>query len=276
VWGGGASIDEEQDMADQAKSSSLMPALQGVQLIVTVILAIAGFGLTRDTEQFRQSIATIEGNIKQRQEERAEQESREKLRFQVFGHVAAAIEKGDPKQQQAATALVTSLLKADDPLRLGLIGALRAGAEPSRRPAIEKVALEEARFATDEAAIASTVTRLRNDTKATGAKPALGTYLIDVFYCAGTTQTAREQHARKVEQRLRTEGKTIRLRLLTTELNASPGYGVVGLQVRHDDDERADAMALIELLRAADLGAFEPKQVRTPTPGYLSVFVCSP
>jgi hypothetical protein len=65
-----------------------------------------------------------------------------------------------------------------------------------------------------------------------------------------------------------------RVRTLAESINASPGYHVLGLQIRHDADELAAARQLASLLAASVPGQFQPHAVAGGTPHYLSVFVC--
>lgn len=107
---------------------------------------------------------------------------------------------------------------------------------------------------------------------------------IDVFWCEAKSAEARKALAARVAARLG-EAKSfgggfsaarVRLRSLSSEKQANPGYPSSGYQVRGEAGESAAMQALVTTLNneAADT-QFEARTVSFHTPNYLSVFVCS-
>jgi hypothetical protein len=251
-----------------------MGIAQLLQLIVTIILAALGFWLNGQQQSFNQSISQIEADLKLKQDERAAAESLEKLRFQLFAHVSASLEKKDnaAQQQQAAKALVVSLLRDDDLLRVGLLEALSAQAAPAVKQELEQVASQEREYRTQQDAVDNVVKALSRHPDAASAKTAKG-YLVDVFYCANNAD-ALKPRAQAVAAYLKSRAINIRIRPLVDTVNASPGMRVSGLQLRHNDDELQIAQDLRKLLAEGGQGDFALRQIKQYTPNYLSVFLC--
>lgn len=250
-----------------------MGKLQLLQLGVTIALAVAGFMLQQRTQQMSADVQRLDQQLKLRQEDRAEQERQTGLRIKLYDQVLGAVDK-PLRQQQAARALVTALLAADDPLRGGLLEVLLQTGAAEERPVLEKQLADEHRYAAwrveaaneVQQAAAANATRPADDPKA---------YVVDVFYCAGPAEAALKAKAEAARELLVPAVQRARVRALAEPINASPGYHVAGLQIRHDASELAAARRLSELLASGGQGAFAPHAVAGGTPRYLSVFVCS-
>jgi hypothetical protein len=109
-------------------------------------------------------------------------------------------------------------------------------------------------------------------------------YDIDVFWCAGPQGDAHLDYARLLATRLSAAPSgslsmpvgRVRLRTLTEERQANPGYPRTGLQVRGEASEQDQAKALAAYLSAlVPPNRFDTPLSRMKTPWYLSVFVCS-
>lgn len=259
-------------MSETKQATSVMTWLQALQLAVTIALAVLGFFLNRSTEEARQAIAELDSQLRLRQEERALQESAERLRFQLFGHVSSAIEKKNEQHQLAAKALVTSLLKLDDPLRQGLLEALRLEATGAAKSALEDVARAERLYQAEQQSVTALVANPAQP--APTASRALLTYAVDVFYCAGGDESVRKGHAESLAAALQNKVQRTRVRAFAQSLNASPGYGVTGTQIRYNKEERAVAEELHAALKEAGNADYLLREVSQWTPSYLSVFVC--
>lgn len=248
---------------------------QLLQLLVTVGLAVLGYMITRQQNEFNEAITQIETQLKLKQENRAESESIEKLRFQLFTQVTATLEKKENTERQslAAKALVVSLLRYDDPLRIGLLEALTTAADPQTKEKLEKVTSQERAYRAEDDAVGSVVDALQRE-RAGQPGNALQGYLVDVFYCAKDEQRFRKPAA-ALGQALKDEAIKFRLRVLEDTVNASPGMRVSGYQLRYNDDELKLAQQLQAKLKSLGQGDFTLRQVRQSTPNYLSVFLCS-
>lgn len=247
-------------------------ALQSIQLVVTIVLAVLGFQLNREAELSKQTISRIETNLKVKQDDRAAIEAGEKLRFQLFTEVSKSLEKGNPQQQQAAQALVTALLEDGDDLRKGLLLALSVGAAPSVKQEFQRVVDQEIAYADqqEESLRAATVAAATAVTTGPSYKP----YFVDVFYCEKDGETLKPR-AQELVTFLQSRTARSRLRLLAESLNASPGMRVSGLQLRYNSDELRVAQDLKRDLAQGKQGDFTLKQIKSPTANYLSVFVCA-
>jgi hypothetical protein len=280
-------------MADDKPYPKLLGALQVVQLMVTIVLAIFAFHLDQRTqstdslvkrldqdlkerqEAFKQAIGRIETELKVKQDERAAQEVAEKLRFQLFTHVSGAIDKKENsgRQQLAARALVVSLLDTDDPLRLGLIQALTQGADPSVQGKIEETAKDEQAFRVQEETAEAAAAKAAA-TASDASKGPLQKYIVDVFTCEKDGD-ALKPHARQVIDYLKPRAAEIRSRVLYSSVDSSPGFRISKPQIRHTPDELAMAQDLRKLLLDGRQGDFVLRGVKKNTPNYLSVFVCN-
>ena len=104
------------------------------------------------------------------------------------------------------------------------------------------------------------------------ASPLDGTR-VDIFWCAGTDQSADALATANalLGKRPLTSQQPWRVRALAAERNAQPGYQVQGQIVRFDpgEDKVAEQIAVL-----AGGGFRLQRLTGTPTPGYISVFVC--
>lgn len=268
-------MNDETKAGDGAgrKASGLAGSLQLLQLAVTIMLAVLGFMLNKSSTEARDRLAVIEGDLKQKQEDRAAAEAADKLRIQLFEHVMAAIEKGQPNQRLAAKTLLTSFLKPEDELRTGLLIALATDAEPGVKQALQTVVEQDRRYLEQEAEVKTTAAQAPAVAPATGGG-ALARYYVDVFYCE-VGGDAWRQRADAIVKLLATRTARSRLRVLPETLNQSPGMRVSSLQVRYNGNEADVARELSRLLATAQQGDFTPTAIRTATPNYLSVFVCA-
>lgn len=264
-----------------------MGTLQVVQLLVTIVLAVATFWFNRSNEEnkqafaksqeeFNQSIKRIETDLKLKQDDRAVHQSIESLRITLFTHVSTVLdkEKNVDGQRLAARSLVTSLLETDDQLRIGLVQALAEGAtEKPAQTKLNQTVANETEFRSQEAASLAEALKLAG----TPAKPAdiLKTYVVDVFFCEkdGTALVSKATQVKATVEKSTAEPRPVRK--LYESVNASPGFRVSQLQIRHTTDELPAAMTLQMQLRKENHGDFALRLVKKVTPNYLSVFVCN-
>lgn len=97
---------------------------------------------------------------------------------------------------------------------------------------------------------------------------------VDIFWCAGTEQSAEALAAANALYAKRPDSsqQPWRVRSLDVEKNARPGYKATGLVIRAEPGEAPVAAALATLAGPQ----FRTWLIRggSPTPGYVSVFVC--
>lgn len=248
--------------------------LQVLQLAVTIATGTMAFVWSQQTEKLKVEVQTYQAL---RSEDRKDQEHLLGLRLKVFEVVNKALE-GDERQQKAADALVVSLIQIDDPLREGLRQVLLTQAKPEVRSAlVEGIAKDEQyRAWLSEARQAAPASK--NALSSSDPPSTLSAMSADVFYCAdpdSATQTRRKEKAERLRQSL--QGRVVlrpKVRELAESVNASPGYRVQGLQLRHEADELVVGKALQALVQTQAQMSFGLRQVANKTPGYLSLFVC--
>lgn len=124
-------------------------------------------------------------------------------------------------------------------------------------------------------------TRVENQIDLAAGAAGKRSWRIDVFWCEGDTR--RQETAKRLiadlvafAPSLRERGEAItriRLRLLSEDTNYIPGYRVVQNEIRYENTD-ANERYVAGLLRERLGSAFALRAVRSPTPTYMSVFVC--
>ena len=109
---------------------------------------------------------------------------------------------------------------------------------------------------------------------------------VDIFWCDGERGPELNQRALKLQVELARFAETtrdgpnvfdparFRTRPISVETNAQPGYQLASDEVRYDAGNPIEALWAQRLLLYAG-PTFTTKAVRTVTPNYLSIFVCS-
>jgi hypothetical protein len=109
-------------------------------------------------------------------------------------------------------------------------------------------------------------------------------YDVDIFWCRGGGEEQRFAAAKTLAEKLTGSGQKlasvtlgrVRLRALTLEKQSNPGYPSYGFEVRGEEREARAANELVRFSNANLAGVqFVYRQSTQPTPGYLSMFVCS-
>lgn len=263
-------MSNESETSSASASLAITPQnttawLQVVQLAVTIATGTLAFMWSQQTETLKAEVAASQAV---RTEDRKDQEQLLGVRLKVFEVVYKALD-GDERQQRAADALVESLIHIDDPLRPGLRQVLLNQAKPELRPALAEAMAEDEQYRAwlNEAQQASP-TNSSN----------LATMSVDVFFCADSGSALQARRKEKAEQlRLALQGQVLvrpKVRELAGSVNASPGYQVQGLQLRHEAAESMVGKALQDLVQTKTQMSFGLRQVANKTPGYLSLFVC--
>ena len=115
-------------------------------------------------------------------------------------------------------------------------------------------------------------------------QPGQKQWRVDVFWCEGTDGERLKDRARayvadlqKFAESIRTENAviaSISLRSISQKTNALPGYQITQNELRYESGDPVERQ-WVERLQVGSGERFVPHPVRTPTPGYLSAFVCS-
>ena len=115
-------------------------------------------------------------------------------------------------------------------------------------------------------------------------QPGQKQWRVDVFWCEGTDGERLKDRAKayvadlqKFAESIRTENEviaSISLRSISQKTNALPGYQITQNELRYESGDPVERQ-WAERLQIGSGERFVPHPVRTPTPGYLSAFVCS-
>lgn len=219
-------------------------------------------------------------------ESRAERESRAKLDQFVYAEIVKLFELAEttpPPTRERREKVVTGLV---------LSMASPGLQEPFTQALSVQVRTESLKKEVD--AIATYYRQngdiVRVEAPAVAAKPGeqanpLKGMKVDLFYCDEDDRAEalkKQAEAIAVAMKLKAPGTTWRVRDLQPSVNRLPGMSVRVPQVRYNAGENelkaADELAKImdrELLDTYRVRTqFKPTPVRTPTPGYVSVFLC--
>ncbi|MGM8227741.1 hypothetical protein ACSV5M_14240 [Cellvibrio sp. ARAG 10.3] len=128
-------------------------------------------------------------------------------------------------------------------------------------------------LATIDSSLAVATAKVSQSTyRATGSR--YGAMSVDIFYCAdaGPKNRALAQDIMALN-----EGKVAgrwRVRELSAATNATQGYRLTVDTVRFNADEREVAQALQEDAQKITGSEIRLQQIKYPTPGYISLFLC--
>lgn len=229
----------------------------------------------------------VQAAVAQGAETRAERESRAKLDQFVYAEIVKLFELGREiptpvreRKERVVYGLVLSM--ASDNLKEPFTQALAIQVQaPELKREVDKAA---AYFQQDaESRLAVAAVQAPAAPPGQGRNP-LATLKIDLFYCEQDNDNdALRKKAEELADAMKLAGAgSWRVRSLPQSINQVPGMMVRSPQVRFNvqENEFAAAKSLSELMqrevqsRYRVSASFDTKQVRTPTPGYLSVFLC--
>ncbi len=285
-------------MADDSKSNTLATITAVLALISTalgIFISYRNAEINKRSAEINDKVRALETQLKQQQEERATATARNELVIKVYDEVedATSAAPGDAgeRQQKAAIALVSALLKHDPKLQSDLLEALATQSLPSVKSTATQnlYAAQETVTRERQAELnALPVTAPASDT--TSGKPAsspakLGNYDFDIFWCEmpGRQGEQAEQAAKAIGAALTAQGAEgrVRTRILPAARNADPGYRNNGFVIRYNaPEETAMSQTLAQLAGAAAQTIygtetrFIPKASNQKTHWYLSAFVC--
>jgi hypothetical protein len=255
------------------------PLDQASKLLTIVSLAVAVFAawkaLPMDAEikQLQAQTQRLDLSLKQAEAELRGQESARKLSLDLYQEVKKVIEKKDknPREEDALRVLVESL--AEDPFRYKLLTVIAIGATSED---VKSAAKESSTFFREELQVQQDA-RAR-PAAAPEAAPvaggATGSYNIDLFYCEAQRAVAEPLARAVLAARQAGDKGRWRVRSLPESVNQQPGYGVASSEVRFNAPlERAVADVMLARLAAQGVRA-SLRESASPTPAYLSVFIC--
>src|SRR6267143_159351 len=275
---------------------------------LVILVALVGVVTTLGSTYIGFSTSQTENRLKRSEDERKTIELRTSLQLKVFESVDSTLTAvaGKPNDQEtqrryrAAAALVGGMKIPinDDAFIRGLMQALEIDAPPGNaRQEIGRIKFD-AEIVDQEAPppepkktssindighlFVELVLPTANAESLSQPKFDLRGVSIDVFYCTRANDSAgnsaRRETAKILFDRLLSLSSRGRLRLreLPESVNSRPGYGLSDNEVRLDPPEKqiADHLAAWANQGVQSL-SFKLRQVNaTPTPNYLSVFVC--
>ncbi len=213
------------------------------------------------------SVSKVDAKLRENSELRAERESRQRVDFQIYNKMIESLESSNPKQQQVAKALV--IVMASDALRQQLLAILEQAGTDTIRKQVADIIENENKFLAEQQEITVHTQKLSG-----GAD--WKQYNYDIFWCEKSGPEAQAL-AKKVVSELRDRGATGRLRVrqLPESINSRQGYQISGYVIRPNANEVGIANMLKrygdEILQDNE---FIVTFSGTPTPMYLSAFIC--
>ncbi len=103
-----------------------------------------------------------------------------------------------------------------------------------------------------------------------------GAMSIDIFYCADADPNNQRLAREIMSLREGNSAGRWRVRELSAAANATKGYGLTTDIIRFNADERTIAQALQEDAQNITGIDIRLQQIKYPTPGYISLFLCGP
>ena len=213
------------------------------------------------------SVSKVDARLRENSELRAERESRQRVDFQIYNMVVESLESSNPKKQQVAKALV--IVMASDALRQQLLAVLEQAGTDTIRQQVADILDNENRFSAEQQEIAV------HAPKRSGVAD-WKQYNYDIFWCEKSGPEAQTL-AERVVAELRDKGATGRLRVrqLPESINARQGYRISGYVIRPNANE----VDIANMLKGYGDAILQDEEFvvtfsGTPTPMYLSAFIC--
>ena len=233
-------------------------------LLPTITVALAVFGAWQGYQNYRKGLEMQEAQDKlsalrleldaQLRNDARENGQRDFM-LQVFQFVQDVIKERDSNMRREAAALALVDTLPDTEMKLSLSRILKEGAES---PEVRRSAAEVA------VAVSDNLTNW-------------GKWDIDVFSCDASGDAAQRLAVDVMDaiRQGRSSGR-VRVKSLTAKKNAEAGYRYSGLTVAYNkgnEDEMARRL-MATVATASGNAEVTLRAVRSPTPWYLSVFVC--
>lgn len=241
-----------------------------VSLLIAVVAAWKALPADAQIKNLQARAQELDLALKKADADLKNLESDRRLTFELYQEVKNVLARKDAgaREEDAVRVLVESL--AEDPLRWKLLNVLAVGASSSE---VKQVASEGSKFYEDQAGIRQ-LTAAQVAALAPQAATGFAAYNVDVFYCAMRQTSAKPLAEAALTLRPGTMQTLWRLRALPDSINQQAGYSISDNQIRYNaPDETQAAQALREALAAKGIQA-TLHTVSTPTPGYLSLFIC--
>lgn len=228
--------------------------------------------LQAETQRLDNELKVAGARLREAETQLKEAESGRKLSFDLYQEVKTVLEKKErtPRDEEALRVLIESL--AEDPFRYKLLSVLAVG---SATESGKMAAAESSTFFREEAALSTrTVAPAAAPARPSAAATSLGSYDIDIFYCADRRSSSEPVARRLAALKQADESGRWRVRALPETVNQQPGYGVRSNEIRYNvPDEAAQAKIILERLQASGIQA-ALRATAQQTAWYLSVFVC--
>jgi len=226
---------------------------------IWVAVATQQLKVTSDHQKLR--IDAQDSAIRASAEQRAATSAQRDYLLKVYDKVIQAVETTDKKKQLVALALVESL---EDPGLQEKLAKVFANA-----PTVEDQSTRDRAKEIQKTASYAVATQ-------SAAGNAKG-WDYDIFWCEDPP--ANQDTAKSVFTALNTGDPAhgrIRLRSWSASQNKQPGYGVAGYEIRGEVSEQKQMEFLKRIIDPAAPKPFDVKTTTgaTPTPWYISVWVC--
>ncbi len=217
-----------------------------------------------------------EAKIRASEELRKQHESDAQLTFKLYEEVKSALlaEKDPEKRQLIALKLVEEL--ASESFKTRLITVIRdatpiAGIkEKASTAAYASESNELAARPAEPPPIKASVTAVSNKTSTWSNLD------FDFFWCESSGEKAKQEAFEALTIKDAAATGRWRVRMLPNSINAQSGYGISDYQVRINQDEQEIGSRLKASLASVSPAGrdFVIREVRNPTPYYVSVFFC--
>ena len=250
-----------------------------ISVVTALMVAWLNYSLSERDQAIQAELSKINAQVALDKEEREERESNQQFNLKIYEIVTESLEEKNAKKQEAAQAFVVVMV--EEPLRSSLLNVLKQGGDPEVRKNIGQILEAEKKF--KEAVDTQAQLSVSPDTQGT-VSPSYqwGDWDFDIFWCAGSGDTARQQ-ADLIGKQLIAEGSRgrIRVRELPDSINAKAGYQISGYVIRRNSNkqETEAAGALKEMAESVldkngVTATFSLGISYQDTPWYVSAFVC--
>ena len=240
-------------------------------IVIAVFAALKALPVDSEIKSLQIATAEIENTIKVNDASLKKLESSQKLTMDIYGkiHDLYQKERRNPAEEEALRVLIQALV--EDPMRAKFLDAIALG---STDPEIKKNAKESAEFYHDQPpVVAPSLTPLASQAKG-GDSLRYGALNIDLFYCEDTRVRYEPLIAQAMDLKSGNSRGRWRKRLLPNSVNDQAGYGIHSNVIRYNREEKSVAEALAADLKSKFELDVRIMEIASPTPGYISVFLC--
>lgn len=242
----------------------LSKGLSVVSLVIGIGAAWIALPLDREMKILQQQTIELDNQLKQ-------SEAQQKLSFELYKEVKKVLEKqGRTAQDEEAVKVLVEGL-AEDPFRYKLLAVLAVGA---KAPDVRTSAYQSSEYFEQQVQLQMSEPTTSKVLQSTPSGDSLGSYDIDIFYCAAQS-TQSEPLANKVlTVRGSQENGRWRVRLLPDSVNQQPGYRIAQNEIRYNAPAELEPASILQK-RLQQLGIqTQLKETLQQTRWYVSIFIC--